>query len=41
MLKVARVMQQITTDLSEAGSEEDKLMVIPKTVLNLMKRNGC
>jgi hypothetical protein len=33
MLKVATVMQQITTELSEPVSEEDKIMVITKMVL--------
>jgi hypothetical protein len=34
-------MQQIITELSEAESEMDKLMVITKMVFNLMKQNGC
>jgi hypothetical protein len=29
------------TELSEAVSEKDKIMVITKMVLNLMKQNGC
>jgi hypothetical protein len=33
-------MQQIITELSEAVSEEDKIMVITEIVLNLMKQNG-
>jgi hypothetical protein len=41
MLKVATVMQQIMTEISEAVSEKDKIMVITKMVLNLMKPNGC
>jgi hypothetical protein len=41
MLKVASVMQQIITELSEAVSEKDKIMNITKMVLNLMKQNGC
>jgi hypothetical protein len=40
-LKVATVVQQIMTELSEAVSEEDKIMVIIKMVLTLMKPNGC
>jgi hypothetical protein len=39
-LKVATVVQQIMTELSEAVSEKDKIMVITKLVLNLMKQNG-
>jgi hypothetical protein len=41
MLKAATVVQQIMTDLSEAVSEKNKIMVITKMVLNLMKQNGC
>jgi hypothetical protein len=41
MLIVATVVQQIMTELSEAMSEEDKIMVITKMVLNLVKQNGC
>jgi hypothetical protein len=40
-LKVAIVVRQIMRDLSEAVSEEDKIMVITKMVLNLMKQNSC
>jgi hypothetical protein len=40
-LKIATVVQQIITELSEAVSEKDKIMVITKMVLNLMKQNGC
>jgi hypothetical protein len=29
------------TELSEAVSEKDKIMVITKMALNLMKQNGC
>jgi hypothetical protein len=36
-LKVVTVVQQIITELSEAVSEKDKIMVITKMVLNLMK----
>jgi hypothetical protein len=34
-------VQQIVTELSEAVSEKDKIMVITKMLLNLMKQNGC
>jgi hypothetical protein len=40
-LKIATIVQQITTELNEAVSEKDKMMVITKLVLNLMKQNGC
>jgi hypothetical protein len=40
-LKIATLMHQITTKLSEAASEKDKILVITKMVLDLMKRNGC
>jgi hypothetical protein len=33
-------MQQIKTELSEAVSEKDKIMVITKMAPNLMKQNG-
>jgi 3-dehydroquinate synthetase len=39
-LKVATVVQQIMTKLSEAVSQRDKVMIITKLVLNLMKQNG-
>jgi hypothetical protein len=29
------------TELSKAVSEEDRVMVITKLVLNLMQQNGC
>jgi hypothetical protein len=35
---VATVMQQIMTELSEAMSEEDRIMVITKMVLNETKK---
>jgi hypothetical protein len=35
------VLQQIMTELSEAVSERDKIMVTTKMVLNLMKQNDC
>jgi hypothetical protein len=41
MLKVATVVKQIIAELSEAVSEEYKIMVITKMVLKLMKQNGC
>jgi hypothetical protein len=40
-LKVATVVQQIMTELSESVSEKGKIMVITKMVLNLMQQNGC
>jgi hypothetical protein len=39
-LKFATVVHQIMTELSEMVSEEDKIMVIKKMVLNLMKQNA-
>jgi hypothetical protein len=41
MLKIATVVQQIITELSEAVPEKDNIMVNTKMVLNLMKQNGC
>jgi hypothetical protein len=41
MLKVATVVQQIITEGNEAVSEEHKIMIITKMVLNLIKQNGC
>jgi hypothetical protein len=41
MLKVATVVQQIMTELSEAVSEKDKIMVITKTLFNIMEQNDC
>jgi Na+/phosphate symporter len=41
VLKVTTVVQQIMTELREPASKEDKVKVITKRVLNLMKRNGC
>jgi hypothetical protein len=43
MLKIATTVQQIITELSEAVSEKkkNKIMVITKMVLNLMKQNSC
>jgi hypothetical protein len=40
-LIVATVAQLIISKLSEAMSEKDKIMVITKMVLTLMKENGC
>jgi hypothetical protein len=40
-LKAATVVQQNITELSEAVSEKDKLMVITKMIFNFMKQNGC
>jgi hypothetical protein len=37
MLTVATMMQQIMTQLSEAVSEQDKIIVITKMVLNETK----
>jgi phage terminase large subunit-like protein len=39
--KVAIAVQQIMTELIGAMSEKDKIMVITKIVLNIMKQNGC
>jgi hypothetical protein len=41
MLKVIIVVQQIITELSEAVSEKDEIMVIIKMVLDLKKQNDC
>jgi hypothetical protein len=45
MLKVATVVQQIITELSEAMSERDKIMVIAKMVIKrtkwLLEFIGC
>jgi hypothetical protein len=40
-LQIATLLQQIITELSEAVSEKDKIIIITKMVLNLMKQNGC
>jgi hypothetical protein len=40
-LKVSTVVRQIMKELSEAVSEEDKVMIVIMMVLDLMKRNGC
>jgi hypothetical protein len=41
LVKVATVVQQIMTELSDAVSEKNKIMVITKMVLDLMNQNGC
>jgi hypothetical protein len=42
MFKVlAVVFQQIITELNGAKAEEDRIVVITKIVLKLMKQNGC
>jgi hypothetical protein len=38
---VATVVHQIMTELNKAVSEEDRVVVITKLVLNLMEQNGC
>jgi hypothetical protein len=38
---IATVVHLIMTELSEAASQEDRIMVITKMVLNLMQQNGC
>jgi hypothetical protein len=38
---VSTIFQQIITELSAAESEEDRIMAITKTVLKLVKQNGC
>jgi hypothetical protein len=38
---VATVVHQIMTEFNEAVSEEDRIMVITKMLLMLMKQNGC
>jgi uncharacterized coiled-coil protein SlyX len=40
MFKVARIVQQIMTELNGAVTEEQKVMAITKIVLNLLKDNG-
>jgi hypothetical protein len=37
---VATIVHQIMTELSEAPSQEDRIMDITKMVLNFMKQNG-
>jgi hypothetical protein len=41
VIKVATLVQQIRTELSEAVTEKDKMKVITKMVRNLLKQNGC
>jgi hypothetical protein len=40
IFKVATIVQQIMTELNRAVPEENKIVVITKIVLNLMKQNG-
>jgi hypothetical protein len=37
---VATILQQIMTELNGADSEEDRIMIITRIVLKLMKQNG-
>jgi hypothetical protein len=38
---VATIFQQIMTALNGAKPEEDRIMAITKSVLKLIKQNGC
>jgi hypothetical protein len=40
MLRIVTVVQQIMTEFNGAVTEEEKTVVITKSVLNIMKRNG-
>jgi hypothetical protein len=40
-LKIASLVQQIMTELIEAVSEKDKILVTTKMSHSIMKRNGC
>jgi hypothetical protein len=40
MLRVVTVVQQITTEFNGAVSEEDKIVLITKIVLNFFKQNA-
>jgi hypothetical protein len=40
-LNVATVVRQIIKELSEAVSEEDKVMIATMMILDLMQGNGC
>jgi hypothetical protein len=40
MLKVVIVVQQITTEVSGALSQEEQIVAITKIVLKLMNQNG-
>jgi hypothetical protein len=40
MLRVVTVVQQIMTEFNGVVSEEDKIVAITKSVLNLMNQNG-
>jgi hypothetical protein len=41
MLNIVTVVQLIITELSEAVSEKDKIMVITEMILNSEKQHGC
>jgi hypothetical protein len=40
-LKAATAVRQIMRELSEAVSEEDKVMIVSMMILDLMRRNCC
>jgi len=40
MFRVAKVAQQIMTELNSAVSEEDKIVTITRIFLKLMNNNG-
>jgi hypothetical protein len=40
MLRAVTVVQQIMTEIGGAVSEQEKIMVFTKIILNLMKQNG-
>jgi hypothetical protein len=40
MLRVVTLLQQIMAEFNGAVSEEDKIVVIIKIVLNLLNQNG-
>jgi hypothetical protein len=40
-IEVATVVHYIMAELREAVSQKDKIMIITKMVLKLMKQNGC
>jgi hypothetical protein len=39
MLRIVAAVQQFMTEFSDAVSEEEKMVVITKIILNLMKQN--
>jgi hypothetical protein len=41
MFRVVTAVKQIMTELNEAVSEEDKIVAITRTVINLMEQDGC